>query len=76
MELRDKLRDVVFKCAGGISNMGEKEVDSILTIFEEALPRQNFNDIHPTNSYPYGVQDGKNWAIEEVKDIITKAKGK
>lgn len=34
-ELREKLRDVLFKAAGGISDMADDEIDTIMQLFQQ-----------------------------------------
>lgn len=63
-----------------MDGLNSKAIDAILTIFEEALPEETSlivsSVLNASEDRNWGKTEGYNQAIEEVKDIITKAKGK
>jgi hypothetical protein len=45
-ELRESLREVIFKAAGGVSGMGDVEIDAVLDAVYNALPKPlSFNRV-------------------------------
>lgn len=61
-KLRESLRKLVFKFAGGIGNMGDDEINAILDTTLEHLPTLK----DPTSQY----KSGYNKAISDMSEML------
>lgn len=67
-DLREALRNLVFKFAGGIDGMGDKEIDAILDTVLAHLPEESRSK--------YALEEsGYNQALSDIKDILMSSKG-